>query len=140
MIEVVCRSFLWTGKLCNLKKSISLPGEDMFASSCGLYVINLCLWNKVAILKQLWVVAMKKDYLWIKWVHSYYIKDQDLEHKPIPKFAAWVIRKIMETREVLQVHSMQGTLIDKLKTLQVHDHFWIKQAYLMSMPQYQKAS
>lgn len=83
----------------------------------GLNVINLCLWNKVAILKQLRGLAIKKDHLCIKWVHNYCIKSQNLEYIPTPKAIAWVSRKIPETKEALQSQSMQSSLLDKLNIL-----------------------
>nr|XP_018629371.1 uncharacterized protein LOC108946707 [Nicotiana tomentosiformis] len=88
----------------------------------GLNVLNLCRWNKAAIIKQLWSIAQKKDCLWIKWVHSYYIKKQTFDSCPIPKTTAWVIRKILETRDtIMQQVMVQGDLLAKLGKMQNKD-------------------
>ncbi|KAG5610816.1 hypothetical protein H5410_022097 [Solanum commersonii] len=67
----------------------------------GLNIIALSSWNKVAILKQLWGISMKKDSLWVKWIHYYYIKNRDLEIMDTPKNVASVVRKIIGSQEVL---------------------------------------
>lgn len=48
-------------------------------------ILDMCLWNKVAIIKTFWATARKKDCLWIEWVHSFYIKRGSLESFPLPK-------------------------------------------------------
>ncbi|XP_075101668.1 uncharacterized protein LOC142177103 [Nicotiana tabacum] len=68
------------------KSSIYLAGEDAYEKQAilnllgfeegGLNVINPCTWNKADVIKQLWDVAMKKDCLWIKWVHEQFLIKQ----------------------------------------------------------------
>lgn len=67
-------------------------------SAGGLNLISLLNWNKAAICKLLWAMTQKKDVLWVKWVHSYYVKCGDLVDIPIPTQASWVIRKIFGVR------------------------------------------
>lgn len=69
-------------------------------SAGGLNLLNLRMWNQAAICQLLWALSMKKEKLWITWVHSYYIKNQDIKTMPIPTQAAWMIRKIITTRKV----------------------------------------
>ncbi|XP_019225236.1 PREDICTED: uncharacterized protein LOC109206830 [Nicotiana attenuata] len=139
MINAVFRTFLWIGEATITKKALIAWEQICRPISAGsLNVINLCIWNKAAVMKQLWAVEMKKDCLWIKWVHNYYIKKQDLEHMPTPKNAAWVIRKIIETKEDLKRQPMQGSLCNRLKILQLQEQFSIKKTYLLLLPQYQK--
>ncbi|XP_060212008.1 uncharacterized protein LOC132639585 [Lycium barbarum] len=80
MIDAVCRSFSWKG-----------------AAESHL--------GKAAILKHLWAVALKKDSLWIRWINIFYIKNKPLESFPIPKAASWVVRKILQTRDLLLQHA-----------------------------------
>ena len=74
-LESYCRIFLWTGKLSPSKKALvawqhlSLPKV-----SEGWNIILITLWNMVAITKLLWDLANKADKLWVRWVHTYYIK------------------------------------------------------------------
>ena len=38
---------------------------------------DLHAWNKEKIAKLIWVIAEKKDTLWVKWVHGKYLKNKD---------------------------------------------------------------
>ncbi|XP_070010474.1 uncharacterized protein [Nicotiana sylvestris] len=74
-----------------VKESFDFLGNNMFATECrGLNVMNMLYWNKAAIAKHLWAVAKKKDSLWIKWMHIYYIKNYTIEDMPISRNAAWI--------------------------------------------------
>lgn len=72
----------------------------------GLNMINIRVWNKAAITKLYWDLANKKDKLWIQWIHTYYIKGQQMEQVPAPKQASWMVRKIMEARNNLGTPSI----------------------------------
>lgn len=43
-------------------------------SAGGLNVLDITSWNKAAISKLLWNLCVKKDKLWVKWIHAYYGK------------------------------------------------------------------
>lgn len=106
LIEGICRSFLWTGAATLSRKA--LVSWDRICSTRaagGLNILNLALWNNVAILKQLWVVATKNDCLWIKWVYEYYLKRENVKNRTIPGNATWVVMKILASRK----HIMQAT-------------------------------
>ncbi|XP_070013729.1 uncharacterized protein [Nicotiana sylvestris] len=73
----------------------------------GLNLINLHLWNKVAIAKICWDLAHKQDKLWIRWINAYYIKRQQLQQMPIPQQASWMVRRIIGSRAtLLQTHNI----------------------------------
>ncbi|XP_060200141.1 uncharacterized protein LOC132628374 [Lycium barbarum] len=75
------------------------------AGGC-LNLANLTIWNKAATAKMCWDLEHKQDKLWIKWIHSYYIKGQDFNTYPVPQQACWMTRKIMSSRVVTtQLHS-----------------------------------
>ncbi|XP_058742127.1 uncharacterized protein LOC131614576 [Vicia villosa] len=46
---------------------------------------------------------MKSDCLWVRWIHSYFIKGQDLLHVEIPTSASWVYKSILNTRAHIAV-------------------------------------
>lgn len=48
-------------------------------------------------------MEQKKDKLWIKWIHSYYIKDQNREELRIPNQACWMVRKVLGAKEHLHL-------------------------------------
>lgn len=55
-------------------------------------LINLFVWNKAALIKQLWAIASEKDGLWVKSVHSsYFIRHDEwigstLSRRWVPNF------------------------------------------------------
>nr|XP_009770787.1 PREDICTED: uncharacterized protein LOC104221414 [Nicotiana sylvestris] len=55
MIDAVCRTFLWTGEATITKKAL-IAWEQICRpiSAGGLNIINLCIWNKAAVMKQSW--------------------------------------------------------------------------------------
>lgn len=63
--------------------------------------MDIRVWNHAALCKLLWALNMSKNKLWIKWVHSYYIKGQNIYTMAIPKQASWVIQKIFSMRKYL---------------------------------------
>ncbi|XP_059294668.1 uncharacterized protein LOC132047673 [Lycium ferocissimum] len=83
---------------------------------------------------------MKKDCLWIRWVHSYYIKNQVVDSMPIPKNAAWVVRKIFGLRSLItELQHMQGDLTSRLTQMQTLGvRFSIKKLYQLLSPQFQR--
>lgn len=66
------------------------------------------IWNKVAILKQLWDIATKKEWFWVKWAHEYYIKSLCVYQIRIPVTASWMLRKILDQRKLL-VHQVDSS-------------------------------
>ncbi|XP_019235524.1 PREDICTED: uncharacterized protein LOC109215865 [Nicotiana attenuata] len=141
MIEAICRTFIWTWQ-DDISRS-ALVVWDMVClpqTMGGLNVINLCNCNKAAIIKHLWAITKKKDCLWIRWFYSYYIKNRSIDTMPIPKSAAWVVRKIIEQRKfILNLPTLQGNVQERLDSLQsTSGKFSIKKLYNFQTPQGQK--
>ncbi|KAH0724744.1 hypothetical protein KY284_000609 [Solanum tuberosum] len=65
-IEAYCRSYVWTGANTISKKAL-IAWDKICAPKAagGLNLINMDLWNKVAIAKNYWDLAYKEDKLWI---------------------------------------------------------------------------
>ncbi|XP_047257506.1 uncharacterized protein LOC124889589 [Capsicum annuum] len=117
--KITARINCWTSKLLSyagrvhLIKSVLFRVQSYWAqifllpkkAAGGLNIMDLERWNKAAITKHLWAIAMKKDSMRIKWIHSVYIKNKRLESIIIPKNAAWVVRKILATREQVCANS-----------------------------------
>lgn len=62
---------------------------------------DLTIWNKAAVFKHCWALSMKQDRLWIKWIHTYYVKQQDFWTMQVPNGLTWSIRKIWASKDVL---------------------------------------
>lgn len=68
----------------------------------GLHILNMKLWNRAALCKHLWRLHHKKESLWIRWVHGYYVKQHEVMEMAVPKQCSWLLRKIMGLRELLR--------------------------------------
>ncbi|XP_060202415.1 uncharacterized protein LOC132630831 [Lycium barbarum] len=100
LINSICRSYLWTGDATISKKALVSWVKTCLLRAAGeLNIMNLCLWNKATIVKQLWALSEKKDCFWIRWVHIYYMKNETVEECAIPSYATWVVKKIIEARK-----------------------------------------
>lgn len=79
-VEKLLRSFLWSGP--DLKTS---GAKVAWKSTCtpkseGRLGFKLLKdWNKALMLRHLWAVCLKAGTLWIKWIHTYVIKEQFVE-------------------------------------------------------------
>jgi len=57
------------------------------------------LWNLAALGKPVWDVWQLKEKLWIKWIHTYYIKGKDFCKVKTPTQASWVTQKVFRCAE-----------------------------------------
>lgn len=74
-IESMCRTFSWNGKdLKSRRAPVAWKKVCEPKRSGGLNFYDLGRWNKVCLMKILWNLCRKNDSLWVRWVHSYYIK------------------------------------------------------------------
>lgn len=44
----------------------------------GLGLRDMSLWNKSLVMRLKWNICMKKDTLWVKWIHTIMLKKQSL--------------------------------------------------------------
>lgn len=103
LVQSACRTFLWTGKAEISKRALVNWEKVMLSNHAGwLSIINLKLWNRATIYKQLWSLAQEQDIIWIRWVHGFYIKHNNVYEMGLPMQSSWVIRKILGAREHLK--------------------------------------
>ncbi|KAK4721812.1 hypothetical protein R3W88_012045 [Solanum pinnatisectum] len=92
IIESYCRSFTWSGSNTITKRALIAWEKVCLPKSVGgMNLINIRLWNQAAIAKTCWDLAHKSDKLWIRWIHSFYIKNQQFFTAPNPKQASWMV-------------------------------------------------
>ncbi|XP_062075390.1 uncharacterized protein LOC133779445 [Humulus lupulus] len=106
-IEAICRAFLWTGQ-----QMMVGAGKIAWDSMCkpkaagGIGFKNIAEWNKAAMFKYVWAVAAKEDNLWVRWVHSVYIKDGVWWDYIAPVHGSWYWRKVVAIKDQVK------TLVD----------------------------
>lgn len=132
LIQVACRTFLWKGKTDMSKRALVAWEKIVLPQSVGgLSIINLKLWNRAAICKHLWSLAQEKNRIWIKWVHGFYIKHQEIWDMKIPIQGSWVVKKILGMREHLKKSQNGKDWIQR-------PYFSIKELYATFVGNHQK--
>jgi hypothetical protein len=81
------------------------------------------IWNRITLLKLLWNLCGKSDSLWEKWVHAYYIKNQNIMEAIIPKNASWIMKAIMQQKEGIHQNQIWLEMMETQK-------FSMKKIYL----------
>ncbi|XP_010667228.1 uncharacterized protein LOC104884301 [Beta vulgaris subsp. vulgaris] len=75
--------------------------------------IRCAQWNIVAVGKLVWHIGIKKDDLWVKWIHSIYIKDQNWWSFSAPPNASWIVKQLCKVKSTLRGLNMQNRQQDK---------------------------
>ncbi|XP_058216931.1 uncharacterized protein LOC131327817 [Rhododendron vialii] len=103
-VEAMLRSFLWSGlNLTNVDAKVSWLAVCTPKAEGGLGLKSLQIWNKVSMMRHLWALCKKEDNLWVKWIHSYFIKDQNFWVMKLPQDCSWTMRKLMKLRRLCQL-------------------------------------
>ncbi|CAJ2668635.1 unnamed protein product [Trifolium pratense] len=99
-INSICRTFFWTGSIEKSRKApIAWKTICQPKRNGGLNLIDLEVWNRITLLKLIWNLSGKSDSLWVKWVHTYYIKNQQIMEACILDNASWIMKAIMQHRD-----------------------------------------
>ncbi|GJY89862.1 hypothetical protein Tco_0505058 [Tanacetum coccineum] len=102
-IEKITRGFLWCqGDMKRGKAKVSWENVCLPKNHGGLGLKSLSKWNNALMATHLWSIITKKDTLWVRWVHSYRLKDRIFWDVPIKYDSSWGWRKILQMREVLK--------------------------------------
>lgn len=82
-----------------LKRALVAWDKACLPKAAGeLNVIDVGMWNKAAVYKLFWNIAQKKDKLWKRWIHEYYVKGNNVVTMLVPHQASWVIKRIFNAR------------------------------------------
>ncbi|XP_045822376.1 uncharacterized protein LOC123915284 [Trifolium pratense] len=99
-INSICRTFFWTGSIEKSRKApVAWKSVCQPKRNGGLNLIDLEGWNHISLLKLLWNLCGKSDSLWVKWIHAYYTKNQQIMEAAIPDNASWIMKAVMKQRE-----------------------------------------
>ncbi|KAJ8435469.1 hypothetical protein Cgig2_021102 [Carnegiea gigantea] len=102
-IMQICRNYLWSdSEDAKRIPHISWATECLSKSQGGLGIKDFRTWNKALITKLVWVIANKKDLLWVKWIHGKYLKSNNWWSCHPPKDCSWYWRKICFIKELFK--------------------------------------
>lgn len=110
-IENICRAYLWFGSRYNHAGKVAWDQVCVPKVAGGLGLRNNQMWNKAAIGRYIWAISVKKESLWLKWVHEIYIKNANWwEYKP-PVDASWYWKAICSIKELMKSIVSQNQLV-----------------------------
>lgn len=101
-IEKLCRGFLW-GSTAEKRRPALLAWDDLCApkKNGGLGLKQIQVWNMAALGKQVWALMMKKDALWVKWISTIYLKNEDFLDVQIKNSDSWHWKQVLKVRNAL---------------------------------------
>ena len=99
-ITQVCKKFLWSGQ-AKFKRAphISAYTSCLPRKYRGLGIKYFTTWNKAMIAKLVWAISIKKDLLWVKWIHGKYLRGQNRYTYTPPRDYSQYWRKICQVKE-----------------------------------------
>lgn len=95
--------FIWAGDLkqhyCSKVKlsDICLPYKKG-----GLNFYNFKNWNKWLIMKLIWNIRSRKEFLLVKWIHTINLKHTSFWGYKVPTECSWIWRNFLKLRELTQ--------------------------------------
>ncbi|KAJ8429299.1 hypothetical protein Cgig2_027668 [Carnegiea gigantea] len=104
-------SFTSRAQLLNSASIFILPqeklsmGRDCRIQMISLYTMEHSLYTKevwrdwASIAKLVWMVALKKNIMWVKWVHGKYLKQKDWWDYQPPPDCSWYWKKVVANKE-----------------------------------------
>ncbi|XP_022040694.1 uncharacterized mitochondrial protein AtMg00310-like [Helianthus annuus] len=103
-LEARMRNFLWSqdvsfnrGKAKVSWKVVCTPKYEG-----GLGIRRIGDMNKALMASHIWSIVMKRDSLWVKWVHSYRLKGKNFWVCKATSNSTWSWRKIIQLRHVIR--------------------------------------
>ncbi|CAK8530494.1 unnamed protein product [Lathyrus sativus] len=101
-INAICRSFLWSGGN-NISRKSPVAWENVCKPHVqgGLNVMNLEVWNNMFVIKLLWNIYAKSDDLWVRWIHAYYLRHEDILTRMVKGSDSGIFKAILIQRDKL---------------------------------------
>ncbi|XP_048503085.2 uncharacterized protein LOC125498836 [Beta vulgaris subsp. vulgaris] len=110
-ITKICRSFLWSGQYFTLKAG-NVAWEKICTpkSAGGLGFRDIFKWNRACLGRYVWAISTKQDSVWLKWVHSVYLKGGYWWEYTPNTSSSWYWRKLCQVKEQLKQSFTQAEI------------------------------
>ncbi|KAJ8419394.1 hypothetical protein Cgig2_013291 [Carnegiea gigantea] len=90
-ITKLCGDYIWGATEERRRQALEMCVPK---KNGGLGVKNLEVWNQACATKLVWAIAMKKNLLWVRWIHGRYLRDQQCWDFKAPRDAYWYLKKL----------------------------------------------
>ncbi|GKA68734.1 hypothetical protein Tco_0768651, partial [Tanacetum coccineum] len=101
--EQLMRGFLWCQGL--MKRGRAKVSWDLVCRlriEGGLGIRRLDFFNKALMVSHIWNLISLKDSLWVKWIHTYKLKDRSFWDVPCRGNLTWGWRKVLQLRPLIK--------------------------------------
>ncbi|KAK6141223.1 hypothetical protein DH2020_025020 [Rehmannia glutinosa] len=96
-INRLCRVFLWGKNTSPIKwTKVCLPSDEG-----GLGLRDVHSWNKALLANCFWNIHSKVDFLWVRWVYSFYLKNQSIWTWDPKKSDSYLLKRICDIRNYI---------------------------------------
>ncbi|XP_062075415.1 uncharacterized protein LOC133779472 [Humulus lupulus] len=99
-IERICRGFLWGSD--GQRSKLHIPSWQKVClpkAYGGLGFRDGATWNWAVLAKYVWALSAKPDLLWVKWIHSIYLKGAGFWNYVLIADCCWYWRKLCHLRD-----------------------------------------
>ncbi|GKD32648.1 hypothetical protein Tco_1248157 [Tanacetum coccineum] len=102
--EQLMRGFLWCqGEMRKVKAKVAWEDVCFPKREGGLGIRRLEGFNKALISTHIWSLLLRKESLWVKWIHTYKLNGCTLWEIPLRGKMSWGWRKILQLMRLLLV-------------------------------------
>lgn len=131
-INGICRTFIWTdGSSPTRKSPIAWKSMCKPMTKGGLNLLDLDRWNAITMMELLWDLCRKTGSLWVKWMHDYFIKGDNILTMEVNNNSSWISKGILAARKSIpevQRHWNDNMITTKFKMRYVY-HYMLKQEH-----------
>ncbi|XP_062080350.1 uncharacterized protein LOC133785111 [Humulus lupulus] len=128
-IEKICQGFLWGSS--GQRSKLHIPSWQKVClpkAYGGLGFREGAIWNRAVLAKYVWVVSAKPDLLWVKWIHSIYLKGVNFWNYDLIVDCSWYWRKLCH----LRVHFRPTDILSagaqgKFKSARLYNNLLVQQ-------------
>ncbi|GKE05253.1 hypothetical protein Tco_1397271 [Tanacetum coccineum] len=104
-LEQLMRGFLWCqGDMRKGKAKVSWEVVCLPKNEGGLGLRRLELFNKALMVTHIWNLLLKKESLWVKWIHEYKLRGRHFFEVPYSGNMTWGWRKFLQLRLLIRDH------------------------------------
>jgi len=130
-ITCLCRNFLWTGNTRRNKfalvawKTVCLPKHEG-----GLGLLDIQVRNNCYIAKHLWNIHLKQDFIWIRWIHHFYLNTHSIWNAHAQKTSSSLWKSIILFKnQLVELYGGHQQVIDLMAGWEQYGDGFTSNAY-----------
>ena len=122
----ICRQFLWNSKSSLVAwRDIVLPKEEG-----GLGLRDFRVWNSALLAKYIWDIHSRRESLWARWIHHYYLAHRSFWEIQPKKEMSCLFRRLLVIRDNLfGQFGSEVAVIDWFRTCMSEDRLVLSRIY-----------